>query len=135
MSNKNVFSTLSSVRIPQVGVNMSEQEHTQSKRPPPGWVDGEFVRGPIPLSWLSAVCALRAKSSVTVALAIWFLSGLKQRKDQLKLTNAILRRFHVDRYAKWRGLAALEEAGLIRIRRCGNKNQIVTIIEQLDEAS
>src|SRR5437588_346682 len=90
-----------------------------------GMIKGEFLRGPIPRSWLSRACALPGKATAT-ALAIWFLSGLRGRTDNLKLTSGILARFHVDRSAKSRALKALEEAGLISVKREARKNPVVT---------
>jgi hypothetical protein len=49
------------------------------------------------------------------------------------LTSAILRRFSVNRKAKYRGLEALEEAGLIRVERRPKKNPIVTILDGTEE--
>jgi hypothetical protein len=97
-------------------------------RTPPGWVKGEFLRSRIPLSWLGRACELPGKALAT-GLAIWFLSGLRHgRLDGLRLTSATLNRFHVSRSAKSRALKALEEAGLISVRRAPRKNPVVTIL-------
>lgn len=96
----------------------------------PGWVYGEFIRGPLPLAWWGRVCRLPGGKTLAVALAIWFLAGLRGRTHDLKLTSAVLKRFGVeDRSAKSRALEALEGAGLIRVERRPGRNPLVTILE------
>src|ERR1700730_5114115 len=71
------------------------------------WVDGEFLRGPIPLAWLGPVCCLPGQKVLAVSLAIWFLRGLRKSTDDLTLTDATVARFGVkDRSAKYRALEA-----------------------------
>jgi hypothetical protein len=66
---------------------------------------------------------------LAVALAIWFLAGLRNRQNDLKLTTAALKRFGVtDRSTKSRALDALEGAGLVHVERQPGKNPIVTIL-------
>jgi hypothetical protein len=92
-------------------------------------VDGEFLRGPIPLAWLGRVCRLRGQKVLAVALAVWFVSGLRGRREGLKVTTRVVQRFGVnDRSAKKRALDALERAGLIRVDRQQGKNPLVTIL-------
>ncbi|HEV3237401.1 MAG TPA: hypothetical protein VGZ25_10460 [Gemmataceae bacterium] len=91
-------------------------------------IKGEFLKGPIPLKWLSGAAGLGGKAPLAVALALCFESGRK-RSQVVTLTSAILRRFSVNRKAKYRGLEALEEAGLIRAERRPKKNPIVTILD------
>jgi hypothetical protein len=67
---------------------------------------------------------------VQTALAIWHLAGLRSRKHDLRLTSQTLELFGIkDRSAKYRGLAALEKAGLISVQRETGKNPLVTILE------
>ena len=47
----------------------------------------------------------------------------------MRLTTAILKRFGVNRKAKYRALKSLEDAGLIRVHRELRKNSVVTILE------
>src|SRR3954471_20348741 len=71
-------------------------------------VVGEFVKGPLPLAWLTVASMLPGKSPLTVALALWFEAG-RRRAMTVTLTTAILARFGVkDRKAKYRGLSSLE---------------------------
>lgn len=93
----------------------------------PTRIKGEFLKGPIPLSWLSVAAGLRGKAPLAVALAICFEAGWR-RSDVVKLTTAVLARFAVNRKAKYSALAALEAAGLIRVQRRLRKNPVVTIL-------
>jgi len=91
-------------------------------------IKGEFLKGPIPLTWLSSAAALSGKGPLAVGLAIWFEAG-RRRSREVTLTNAILERFGVTRKTKYRGLNALEEAGLIVLDRRPRRNPVVTIID------
>ncbi|MER3415478.1 MAG: hypothetical protein C4297_04595 [Gemmataceae bacterium] len=91
-------------------------------------ITGEFLKGPIPLPWLSSVTKLSGKAPLAVALAIWFEAG-RRRSNEVKLTTAILGRFSVNRKAKYSALKSLEEAGLVRVRRESRRNPVVTILE------
>ncbi len=90
-------------------------------------VRGEYLRGPIPLSWLTRACVL-GESSVKVALAVWFAKGV-QRADVVTLTTSLMARFGGTRKAKRSGLKALEDAGLIAVERRPKRNPLVTILE------
>jgi DNA-binding transcriptional ArsR family regulator len=46
----------------------------------------------------------------------------------VRLTTAILKRFSVNRKAKYRALKGLEDAGLVRVRREPRRNPVVTIL-------
>ena len=83
-------------------------------------VKGEFLKGPIPLAWLSTAAKLSGKASLAVALAIWFEAG-RHRSQEIVLTTAILRRFGVNRKGKYRGLQLLERACLISVVRSPRK--------------
>jgi DNA-binding transcriptional ArsR family regulator len=92
------------------------------------YVEGYFLRGPIPLDWLTALTDMSGKTVMT-ALAIWWQAGLHGKREGLKLTTAGLQRFGVDRKAKDRALKALEDAGLISVVRKAGKNPAVSILE------
>lgn len=94
----------------------------------PRRVRGEFLKGPVPLAWLSAASKLPGKSPLAVGLALWFEAG-RRRSVTVTLTSAVLARFGVDRKGKYRGLASLERAGLVEVVRVPRRNPQVTIIE------
>jgi hypothetical protein len=89
-----------------------------------------FIRGPIPWVWLCKANQLRG-SALGVALALWYLAGLTSSKT-MALTNGPLRDLGIDRYAKRRGLAALESAGLVAVERKPGRNPVVTLREAAD---
>jgi hypothetical protein len=126
-----VFAELDSVRVPQVGPDRPEVSQPRKGRVvrpvERDWIDGQFLKGPIPLEWLSRACELPGKALAT-ALAVWFVSGLRGSREQLKLSTVQLQKFGVDRSAKSRALTVLEQAGLISVVRQSRKNPLVTIL-------
>jgi hypothetical protein len=99
-----------------------------SPKPKAKKITGEFLKGPIPLAWLTAVTKLSGKAPLAVALAVWFEAG-RRKSNEVKLTTAILRRFSVNRKAKYTALRSLEKAGLVRVRREPRRNPVVTILD------
>jgi hypothetical protein len=97
-------------------------------------VNGEFVKGPLPLNWLSSACKLSGKSPLTVALAILFEVG-RRKSNEIVLTTAICQRFGVKRKSKYRGLSALEAAGLILVNRRPRKNPVITVLDVAESTS
>jgi DNA-binding transcriptional ArsR family regulator len=95
-------------------------------------IKGEFLKGPIPLGWLACAAKLSGKAPVAVALAIWFQAG-RRRSKEVRLTTAVIERFGIDRKAKYRGLSALEKAGLVRVHRQPRRNPVVTILDWPDQ--
>jgi hypothetical protein len=87
----------------------------------------EFLRGPIPLFWLTPATRLSGKA-LALALALWFQSGRKNSRE-VKLSSRILERFHVNRKALYRGLKALEAVGLVSVAKRRGKNPTVTILD------
>lgn len=95
-------------------------------------ITGEFLKGPIPLPWLTLASKLAGKAPLAVALAVWFEAGRRKSKE-VRLTTAILKRFNVNRKAKYRALESLEKAGLVRVRREPRRNPVVTILDHQGE--
>jgi hypothetical protein len=87
---------------------------------------GEFLKGPIPLAWLSIAACLPGKA-LHVGLAIWFEYG-RRKHAQFRLTVAIVKRFGVARKAMYGALHSLEEAGLIAAQRRHGKNPVITLL-------
>ena len=88
-----------------------------------------FLRGPIPLDWLCAAArAAGHGSGFQVAIALWYLSGLNRQSNTVKLKGSILREMGVDRHAGYRGLAALERAGLVSVERHSGRVPVVTLL-------
>jgi hypothetical protein len=88
-----------------------------------------FLRGPIPMDWLyAAAVASGHGSGFKVAVALWYLSGLNRQARTVQLSGSVLRDMGVDRYAGYRGLASLEQAGLVRVERHPGRHPVVTIL-------
>ena len=107
---------------------------------PPGLDDIELAvtqavpvqRGPghigCPLSWYKkAYAASRGKNDLTVALFLYRWHSVRKSRT-LPTPNAELAELGVDRAAKWRALARLEKAGLVKIRRRGFHALEVTLV-------
>ena len=68
-----------------------------------------FLRGPIPMAWLTAASKASGHGSgFKVAIALWYLSGLNHQAKTVKLKGTVLRDLGVERHAAYRGLDALE---------------------------
>src|SRR5262249_17899727 len=86
-----------------------------------------FLRGPIPLKWLTMASSLPGKA-LHVALAIWYGSGLR-KSAMVPLSRKWLTSFGVNRYAAYRALTALEKQGLISVQRHRGRKPIVTLLD------
>ena len=94
---------------------------------PPGPAKGErFLKGPVPFPWLEAAARLPGKSLQT-GIALWYAAGLA-RSASVPLSNISGVRFGLDRNAKYRALAWLEEAGLITVERKLGRAPVVTLL-------
>lgn len=86
-----------------------------------------FLKGPIPWIWLSTAAELPGKA-LHVAIVVWFLAGVK-RSRTVALSGSMLRGFGVKRHSGYRGLASLEQAGLVSVSRQSGRNPVVTILD------
>ena len=85
-----------------------------------------FLRGPIPLKWLSRAAALSGKT-LNLAIALWWRHGMAKR-EPFKLTQKALEYLNVDRGAASAGLVRLERAGLILVERREGQRPIISIL-------
>ena len=123
-----VFSDVVGMGVPQVQVEMGER--TAQGKGRTDWMKEDFLRGPVPVPWLKRAFNLPGGRVAAVAMAVWWLAGVKGQRVDLKLTTAVLNRFGVDdRTAKSRALVALEKDGLISVHRRPQKNPLVTILD------
>jgi len=79
------------------------------------------------LDWLITAARLPGKS-LHVAVALWAV-GEMQNSRVVMLSNITSLRFGLDRNAKYRALAWLEEAGLISVERRIGRPPLVTILK------
>jgi len=89
-------------------------------------LDKRFIKGPISLEWLVIASKLPGKS-LQISMALWFLKGVT-KKNTVKLSGKLVRSFGVSRSTLYRGLAEMENAGLITIQRHKGQSPMVTIL-------
>ena len=87
----------------------------------------QFIKGPIPLLWLSQASRLPGKA-LHVANMLWYLAGVNSSKE-LVLSTTRFSDWGVSRFQKLRALTALEQAGLIKVRRGTGRNPRVWILK------
>jgi hypothetical protein len=85
-----------------------------------------FLKGPVPLDWISAAAKLPGKA-LAVGIALWWLGGMS-KGGEVKVTKTALNALNVSRDAYYDGLKRLEEANLITIIREPGKKAHVHIV-------
>ena len=83
-----------------------------------------FLRGPVPLDWLTTAAKLPGRS-LHVGVALWFWASLGNSRAVL-LTNTAADLFGVDRNGKYRALDWLEHARLVTVERKVGRAPMVT---------
>lgn len=86
----------------------------------------EFLKGPIPLNWLSQAGSLPC-AALRVGLALWFEAG-RRRSKTVRLGPGLLGKLSIPRITGRRGLDALEAAGLVTADRHTGRCPVVTIL-------
>ena len=86
----------------------------------------QFLKGPIPLDWIKTAARLPSKS-FHVGIILWYLAGIKRQRT-IPISNSITKRFGIGRSTKYRGLRALECAGLVSICHQPGRSPLVTIL-------
>ena len=101
---------------------------------PPRYVTGEmFVRGPIPLVWLTAAGRLGGRA-LHVGIFVWYLVGLHD-STRVKLPTRKLQAIGVSRQVAYQALAALERHELVSVERMPGRCPVVTLITSRGERS
>jgi len=101
---------------------------------PPRHERGEkFLKGPIPLNWL-AKAARQPGKALHVAIAIWFLAGVTRSRN-VALSSRLMFSLGSSRFSTYRGLKALEEAGLVTVIRHPGRGPRISIqdFNEVDE--
>ena len=86
-----------------------------------------FLKGPIPLDWISTAAKLPGKA-LAVGIALWWLGGMS-KGGEVKVTKTALNALNVSRDALYDGLKRLEEANLITVIRKPGKRPLVRIAQ------
>jgi hypothetical protein len=84
-----------------------------------------FIKGPIPLEWLTAVAMLPGKC-LNVAMAIQWLMGMSRGKP-VKLTTRALRSLNVSDDTTSDCLRRMEQAGLIDVTRQSGQRPVICV--------
>ena len=77
------------------------------------------------MSWLTRAARLPGKA-LHVGLLLWFRVGC-ERSNVVRLTRGHADFFALDRHTVYRGLAALERAGLVNVDRRRGRCPVVTV--------
>jgi hypothetical protein len=85
-----------------------------------------FLKGPIPLSWLTSAAQQRGHA-LHVGLALWYLVGVSKSMT-VNLRPTVLRSFGVSRFAGYRALDVLVHAGLVEVKRHRGRSPVVTVV-------
>lgn len=114
--------TVTDAQIPVTRYIFNPETESHTARAPAK----KFIKGPIPLDWISRANALPGKAGA-VGLALWFLTGV-QKSQTVKLTGEVEKIAGCGRKAVYAGLAALEGAGLVWVERRKGARAVVAII-------
>ena len=105
----------------------SKAKPTANTKPPRHRPGEKFLKGPVPWGWLTRAAHQPGKA-LHVATALWFLAGLKSTRT-VTLSGSVLSNLGVNRHSGYRGLAALENAGLLSVERHPGRNPVVTLLD------
>jgi len=86
-----------------------------------------FLKGPIPLKWLS-LAAKQPGKALHVSIVLWHMAGMK-RSRTIALSNGQLSEFGISRRAKYDNLKVLNKVGLISVKQLPGRSPIVTLLD------
>ncbi len=89
---------------------------------------GIFLKGPLDWSWLCKAARLPGRA-LQVGLALLLIAGMK-RSRTVRLSRKYPEQLGLDRHAQYRGLKALEKAGLVTVSRKPGSSPQVTVVRR-----
>ena len=92
---------------------------------------GFFIKGPLPMEWMSKAALLPGKA-IQVALALWWLAGMKPQQ-KIKVTRQALNFFNVSNDAYRDALLRLELSGLVKVSRLPGQRAQVEIVTNITQ--
>ena len=107
------------------GRRIRVQTFDPTEKPPPKANAEAFAL--MPLGWMAAA-AKAANAPIAMVLTVLIYQAWKTRSSTFPLSNELLRPYGVARWSKYRVLARLEKAGLIRIQRQHKKAPVITLL-------
>jgi hypothetical protein len=93
---------------------------------PPRFVTGAFLRGPVPIKWLSVAGGLPGKA-MQVGVYLWFMAGLTDSLQVKVSPSKLAGEWSVSRYALYAALDQLAAADLISAERRKGSAALVTL--------
>lgn len=87
-----------------------------------------FLKGPIPLAWLSKAASLR-KPALPAGLCLWFQLGVSGQ-SRIRVSAGVRKKLGLSAGQMLRGLRALSQAGLVRFAKSGRGR--CAVVEILD---
>lgn len=88
----------------------------------------KFLKGPIPLDWLTSAAQLPGKA-INVGIALWWLDGMS-KTGILKLTRQSQLALNISKDAERDGLRRLQRAGLIELTTRPGQRHNVRIVKE-----
>ncbi len=92
-----------------------------------------FLKGPVPWDWLCEAAKLPGKA-LHVAVVLWHVSGLTRSRD-VRLEQRHLKSFGLGRKAVYAGLKAMQNLGLVGLKKKTGSRPTVTILDGTDGGS
>lgn len=111
-------------RIPEKRIRLDRNTGEWEDNP----VKKKFLKGPVPLDWLTAAARLPGKA-INVGIALWWLAGMS-KTGILKLTRQSQLALHLSKDAERDGLRRLQQAGLIELTARPGQRHSVRIIKE-----
>ena len=103
--------------------------HLVPRRSPRG--QRQFVR--VPLEWGHRLAGARYTATWTLALHL-LRRAFKERRQTIKVANALLASKGVSRRQKWRALRELEAMGLVEVGHHARKSPDITLLYPEEKA-
>lgn len=88
----------------------------------------KFLKGPIPLDWLTAAAQLPGKA-INVGITLWWLDGMS-KTGILKLTRQAQLALNISKDAERDGLRRLQKAGLIELTTRSGQRHSIRIVKE-----
>jgi hypothetical protein len=112
------------LKIPEKRIRLNRNTGKWENNP----IKKRFLKGPIPLDWLTAAAQLPGKA-INVGIALWWLAGMS-KTGILKLTRQSQLALNISKDAERDGLRRLQQAGLIELTARPGQRHSVRIIEE-----
>jgi len=95
-----------------------------------GRLNNDFVP-PVPLWWLCQARLAEQRSSIPIFVGLILWQQFKMKKTQpLRISGTVWRKLGLERRAVNRALRALENAGLITVKRFKHRSPAITIMTE-----